>query len=169
MWRGKNYWSLQLFFHFLLAQPYRYNQMKHSQKNYQPSTLMIFLSTCESWIYLFMDSLDYTERWMLSVQFFSICKFMFNAKCKLIYVQNNGWTEDLISPTVFMYKFIKVTPFPPPHWYYLLHTKGALFCIFPIFIDLVLHHLLNVCELNKKDRNDVKSIFFFFSSFCLVQ
>lgn len=61
-----------------------------------------------------------------------------------------------------MYKFIKVTPFPPPYWYYLLHKKGALFCIFPIFIDLVLHHLLNVCELNKKDRNDVKSIFFFF-------
>lgn len=59
-----------------------------------------------------------------------------------------------------MFKFIKITPFPPPQWYYLLLKKGALFCIVPIFIDWVLHHLLNVCELNKKDRNCVKSIFF---------
>lgn len=61
---------------------------------------------------------------------------------------------------MFIFKFIKITPFPPPQWYYLLLKKGALFCIVPIFIDWVLHHLLNVCELNKKDRNCVKSTFF---------
>lgn len=28
----------------------------------------------------------------------------------------------------------------------------------------MLHHLANSCELNKRDRNDVKSIFFFLGS-----
>lgn len=31
-------------------------------KNHHPSALIILLGACDSWIYLFMDSLNYTER-----------------------------------------------------------------------------------------------------------